>query len=431
MAVALAALAMAIFAAMLIVSLLGNGESASLQSRGTTTASDAATVPAPAPTDSGDQLQPGRSGCCNQGDLDLFVVAGSAFDRWTSDGGYWGWMNSHYERMIVWRTYWDTRLDDYSDVLVYHNAYSIKVNGDERATEHPDWILRTADGSPVYIPWGCDPKCPQYAANTADPGFREDWFQRIQRDIDAGYRAFHIDDVNYAWRLSNEFGDPSTPLDPQTGEELTLEAWQRAMTELLEEFRHRFPDVEIWHNAIWFADSPDFDNTLIDRQIAAADVVHLERGMNDRGLTLGSGQFGMETFMAYIDRVHAHGAHVALLDQQATSEHEQNYNIAGALLVNDGGDLVSTEAWEYIAPAHLYDGFLVDLGHGQGPRRVVGTTIQREFQGGLVILNQPDAPTVVIELDHAWLDPNGRLVTSVELAPRRAIVLRRPSDQER
>jgi len=359
--------------------------------------------------------------------MGLYVMAKTAFNPWTG-GGHWPWMNQHYESMVVWEPYWDNRLASFDDVTVYRDSYAIKVNSpnDTRYADHPDWVLHDASGDPTYIPFSCSGGCPQYAADIGNQEFRDHWIAAVQAYIDKGYRGLFIDDVNYLWRFGDVNGGDVEPIDPRTGAPLTLGDWQRYMTEFLEQVRAAFPQIEIWHNAIWYADSPGFSNSLINRQIQAADVIQLERGMNDKGLKSGTSKYGMQTFMAFIDRVHANGANVALLDENATDDQGQWYNIAGGLLINNGGDLVTTEDWDLISPTGLFDGFLTDLGHALGPRAVIDGTIQREFTGGLVVMNEPRSDPVTVDLGGEWLTPSGSTVTEVTLGKKEAIVLTRP-----
>lgn len=378
----------------------------------------------PSPTTT---ARPAPQGCCQEGDLDVYVMAKTPFNEWSS-GGHWPWMNANYESMVVWEPYWDNRLASFDDVNVYRNAYGIKVNSsrDTRAADHPDWVLRTSDGSPVYLDFDCAGGCPQYAADIGNPEYRAHWLGEVQRYVDSGYRGLYIDDVNYLWRFAGQFGADIEPINPRTGEPLTLAQWQNDMTEFVEQVRAAFPQIEIWHNSIWYVDSPDFDNPLVDRQIRSADVIQLERGMNDPGLKQGSSKFGMQTFMRFIDRVHANGTAVGLLDEHATNSRGHWFNIAGALLINNGNDLVTTEDWPVIAPTGFFEGFNVDLGNALGPRRVVDDTIQREFTDGLVIMNEPRADRVTVALDETWITPAGERVTSVALDGAEAIVLTRP-----
>ena len=61
-----------------------------------------------------------------------------------------------------------------------------------------------------------------------------------------------------------------------------------------------------------------------------------------------------------------------------------------------------------------------------GPREVVDATIQREFTDGLVIMNEPRADQVTVELDQTWKRQDGTSVSSVTLDGGEATVLMRP-----
>jgi hypothetical protein len=87
---------------------------------------------------------------------------------------------------------------------------------------------------------------------------------------------------------------------------------------------------------------------------------------------------------------------------------------------------VTTEDWPLISPTGLFEGFLTDLGHALGPRQIVDGTIQREFTGGLVVMNEPRSDPVTVDLGGSWITPAGATVTSVTLGTREAIVLTRP-----
>ncbi|MFT7610378.1 MAG: hypothetical protein ACI9MX_003462 [Candidatus Aldehydirespiratoraceae bacterium] len=385
------------------------------------------TVPATTATNPPTTTAPAGPSCCGEGELGIYVMAKTAFNPW-SGGGHWPWMNANYESAVVWEPYWDSRLAEFDDVTVYRDAYAIKVdtNKDTRSVDQPDWLLRDAGGNPAYIPFGCSSGCPQFAADIGNQAFRDHWMGEVQGYINKGYHGLYIDDVNYLWRFGDANGGDIEPIDPRTGQVLTLANWQLYMTEFLEQVRAAFPQIEIWHNAIWYADSPSFGNSLVDRQIRAADFIQLERGMNDPGLKTGTSKYGMQTFMAFIDRIHANGTNVGLLDEHATNSQGQWYNIAGGLLINNGGDLVTTEDWPLISPTGLFAGYLTDLGHSLGPRQVVGGTIQREFTGGLVVMNEPRSDAVTVDLGGSWIDPNGATITSITLATAEAVVLTRP-----
>ena len=272
------------------------------------------------PSDTSATAADSGDGCCGEGHLPVLVNAKSEFDEWTS-GGHWAWMNATYDSMVVWEPYWDSRLDDFDDVFVSRNAYAIKVDVDQdaRSVEHPDWILRNSAGAPVHIPFGCSPICPQYAADVGNSAFRQAFIDDIADLVARGYPGLMLDDVNLEWRFSDRRGEDIVPIDPRTGQALTLTDWQRYMAEFVELIRSEFPDLNIMHNTIWYVEPPDHDNTFVSRQIAAADYLMLERGATDPGLVHGTSTFGMQTFLDYIDEVHALGTNVLLLDETATT----------------------------------------------------------------------------------------------------------------
>ena len=356
--------------------------------------------------------------------MGVLVNAKSEFDQCT-DGRYWAWMNKTYDSMVVWEPYWDSRLDDFNRVFVSRNAYSIKVDTskDARSIEHPEWILRDANGDPVYIPFDCSDLCPQYAADVGNPEFRQAMLDDIATLVRRGYPGLMLDDVNLDWRFSDQKGDDIAPIDPRTGARLTLEDWQRYMTEFVEMIRSTFPGLKIMHNVIWYTEPPQNDNPYLSRQIAAADYLMLERGATDPGLVKGTSRFGMRTFLDYIDSVHALGANVLLLDETATTIKEQWFNLAAGLLASNGHDLVSTEDWDLISPDGFWSGFTTNLGRALGPRYVDENLIRRDFTDGIVLLNEPGRDPVTIRLDAPMRTPSGQLVTSVTLGDREAIVL--------
>ena len=90
------------------------------------------------------------------------------------------------------------------------------------AKEHPDWILKDASGSRLYIPYNCDGgACTQYAADIGNPGWRRHYIDPAKARIARGYRGIFVDDVNLAFKVSNGTGQLVAPIDPRTGEPMT------------------------------------------------------------------------------------------------------------------------------------------------------------------------------------------------------------------
>ncbi len=359
-----------------------------------------------------------------EGDIKVYANAKQELNQWTS-GGNWSSLRNSWDMALVYEPYWDSRLSQFDDVLAYIDLYAIYTDTgrDRRSIDHPEWVLKTAGGSPVYIPFDCNPNCPQYAADISNPAFRRDFIDRL-KDLDArGYPAVLLDDVNMAWRFGTRTGGDTKPIDPNTGAELTLDAWQRYVADFVTQIQRDVPGLRIAHNPIWYVDSPDFNDPEITRQLDNADLVQLERGATDAGLVAGTGRYGLQTFIRYIERVHRLGANVILLDETARSEREQWFNLAVGLLANNGGDYVGTEDLGYIRPDRLWSGFSTNLGRAEGRWRVDNGLLRRDFSHGTVYVNEPGRGSKTVSLSGP-ATVNGRQgVSSFTLQGREAAVV--------
>jgi hypothetical protein len=140
-------------------------------------------------------------------------------------------------------------------------------------------------------------------------------------------------------------------------------------------------------------------------------------------LTAGGGKFGFHTFLAFIDRVQELGANVVLMDETATTEREQRFNLVTGLLVNDGDDMVGTEQVSAITPPGYLHDFDVDLGDALGDRYRWQGVLRRDFTGGTVLLNEPRDAEATVQLDRELLGPDGAVVSSLTLGPAEAAIL--------
>jgi hypothetical protein len=352
----------------------------------------------------------------------FYNVADSDFDVYSSDptAVQQAWMRAHYFRMQTYSPYFDSRLEWYPRAWEYQNAYAIRASSPVMAA-HPEWILRDADGSRLYIPWGCsNGTCPQYAADFGNPEFRADWIREARRVLAMGYIGLWIDDVNMTWRVGNGRGDHVAPIDPRTGAPMTLANWRRYFAEFMEEIRRAFPDVEIAHNAIWYAGNPA--DPYIRRQIAASDYFNLERGATDAGLTGGGGTFGFETFLGFVDAIHALGRGVILMDYGSTVQ-QREYALAAWLLISDGIDLMSSSQLHWTAPDNWWTGYDLNIGEAESGRYAADGVLRRDFQCGTVILNQPGGAPRSITLASPHRTIGGTQVNSVSLAAASAAIL--------
>jgi Hypothetical glycosyl hydrolase family 15 len=345
------------------------------------------------------------------GSVRLARPAESDFDRYTQNPsvGSRAFMRDRFWRMRTYAPYFDQRLSWYPDAWTYRDLYAIYRDGD-LAREHPEWILRDAAGRKLYIPFDCGGgSCTQYAGDIGDPGFRAHWIAEIRQQAER-YRGVFVDDVNLEPRVSNGEGDGVMPLDERTGRTMTQADWRRYMAEFTEQIRAALPGKEIVHNALWFAGHGD---PATRRQLEAATHIEIERGVNDPGLTGGTGQFGYETLLEHIDWLHARGKGV-VLDSYADTRAEVEYELASYFLVSNGRDGLGS-GWRS-APGDWWQGYDVRLGAPRGRRYRWRGLLRRDFERGFVLVNQPGGAATSVDLGPGASDPAGE--------PRSAVVLR-------
>jgi hypothetical protein len=358
----------------------------------------------------------------NQGTVHFLGGASPAFEPFIANQNpaYGAFLRRHVWRMVVYSPHFDGRTRWYPNGLVYEDAYAI-YRGSALATRHPEWILRDAGGNPLYIPFECsNGHCPQYAADISNPAFRRHWIATIQDKLRRGYRGVFIDDVNMDLHVGNGHEQLVAPIDPATHRPMTRSTWRNYMARFMEEIRRALPRAEIVHNAIWYADSPTgIADPSIRREIAAANFINLERGVNDSGLTGGSGTFSLQRMLRYIDAVHALGEGV-ILDGGATDGPGIEYALAAYFLISNENDAVSAGG---MTPVHWWPGFDVNMGEAVGPRRSWSGVLRRDFTRGIVLVKEPGVETRRVQLPSAMRDLSGRLVTSVSLPPASGVVL--------
>ena len=95
----------------------------------------------------------------------------------------------------------------------------------------------------------------------------------------------------------------------------------------------------------------------------SANVIALERGVNDAGLTGGRGPFGLSTFLNYVSFIHRLKRPVIFIEDAPNAD-ARNYGLAGYFLVNNGRDFLSSDPFG--EPDKFWPGYRTGLGQGQG-----------------------------------------------------------------
>ena len=359
-----------------------------------------------------------------EGTATLLLNAKKAFDAHATEAtpatqqfaqdNYWGTRAypPFFDRALGWapRTHF------------YKDLYAIYAGSEqELIDEHPDWVLRDASGEPLFIQYGCSGGvCPQYAADIGNPGWRAHWIADAQAQIDKGYIGIHIDDVNLEMRISNGAEQPVRPIDPRTRAPMTDDDWRRYMAEFVEQVRAAIPGAWISHNPHWWL---DHDDPYVRREVDAADAIQLERSFSDPGLTGGGGKFGFETFLSHIDWLHARGKAVLFSSYAMDSAAGREFELAAYFLVQRPGDAIVVDEEDHAYPDDWWAGWEADLGAARTGSREWQGLLRRDFRGGIVLVNQPEAQTRVVRLKRRYRRLDGSLTRRVVLGEREGAVL--------
>ena len=345
------------------------------------------------------------------GSVNFMRTAEGSFDTFTANPtvAQQEWMKAHYWRMRAYAPYFDSRLAWAPKAWAYQSAYAI-YPGSAVDTQHPEWSLRDAAGNKLYIPFACSGgKCSQYAADIGNPAYRQWWLDQSRAKLSKGYTGLYFDDVNLYRKVSNGSGVAVAPIDPRTGAAMSEPTWQRYLADQMQAARTAFPTTEIIHNSIWFAGDTTADQLRVQR---AADLINLERGVNDDGLTGGTGKWSLQALLAFADHRQAEG-HGVVFDATSTTAAGRLYGLAAYFLISSGRDGLGNN--EGGTPSDWWTGYDVDLGAPLAGRYSWNGLLRRDFERGYTLVNEPAAPTRTVSLPAGSRDLNGTTQTSKTL----------------
>lgn len=327
--------------------------------------------------------------------------------------------------MKVTPVYWDSRLSWYPNAWAYIDSYAI-YPGSDLYRQHPEWVAHDVNGNPLYIQYDCsNGHCSQFAGDISNPEYRNYMVENARSILNKGYKGLWLDDVNLVMRTSDGYGNFVAPQDPETGTPMTTTAWEKYFADYLTQIRRAFPNVEILHNALWFAGSGSRgSDPYVQQEIKAADYIDLERGATDPNVTGDNGPWSIQELFRYVDVVHSLGGAVVYWDYNAPTD----YSVGAYLLTNNGHDGFAAKT-SFFEPRSWP--MNVDLGDAQGDRYPWNDLIRRDFAEGMVLLNPPDGKTKTVQLPGAYTDGSGHVVYSVTLSSKQgAILMGHPAPQK-
>lgn len=320
-------------------------------------------------------------------------------------------MNQHYSRVRAYSPYFDSRTRWYNRGWMYKDAYAIYVKSGDST-----YALKTSTGAPMFIPWGSPGAYTQWAADITNPEFRQQWIAQASVGLKNAYQGLFVDDMNLELKVVDSAGSYVMPRG-KAGD-ITKDVWQEHMAIFMEEIRAAFPDIEIVHNAIW--STPP--NATTNRALAAADYVEIEHGVNDGGIVGGSGKYGFETLLAYIDKRHADGQGV-IIDGQPATEESRQYQLAFYLLISTGMDFIGSEQ-AGSKPDDWWPGYNLQFGRPTTKRYLWKGVLRRSFGQGYVLVNPPGYSPKTLTIT-SGMDISGKPLSTITLPERSGIVIRK------
>jgi hypothetical protein len=340
--------------------------------------------------------------------------------------------NTRFFRMDVFSPYFDSRTAWYPHALVYVDVYGVDP-ANPLVSLHPDWIMHDTSGNLLWIPFNCDGNtCASYAGDFSNPNFRAWWIANAGSALAKGYDGFLLDDVDMDLNASNASYTQAPPVDYTTHQPMTPDVWRMELANFLTQIRQAFPNAEISHNSVWYANTaccaPNWSTLLdrdldpnIQRQIAAADVINKEAGIaSDQSLQGGTGIWSLNALFSYFDRVHAAGRKLTI-EEYAVDRTGQEYGLAGYFIMGSRGDRYGDRSTNPVTG--WWNGFNVNLGDPYGPRTYKNGIFQRNFTGGIVLLADPWAQVQNIPLSQTYTRLDGSVIASVTLGPKQGAIL--------
>ena len=155
-----------------------------------------------------------------------------------------------------------------------------------------------------------------------------------------GYAGLYIDNVNLIRRVSLSNNKEVVPRSRRSKRRISNAVWRRTVARFTRQIRRAMPRTKIAHNVIWFA--PGAKGKWGRMQTRSANVITLERGVNDAGLTGGTFTFGLRTFLRYSDWVHRRKADVMFLETVSDARTGATTASPGYFMVNNGRDTYGT-----------------------------------------------------------------------------------------
>jgi hypothetical protein len=309
-------------------------------------------------------------------------------------------------------------------LLVYENAAFAQKN--EGSRYPAPWYAHDRDGNRVTSTgFG------NYLMDITNPAWAQDVVSRCTVDLSAnGYDGCYLDMLLPAPLLPGYL--TALPVDSGTGQAWTSSGFAAAIFSLATKVRAGLPAIPLAGNALttggrYFATDGTTNAPLLDVLDAGHDEIWLRGGR--QGVTKYPTEKQWLQYVNMLVDAGGRGRRVMVqtkLWTQATQTQVDawhRYTVASFLMGTDGQSYLTfspNQTMPGLTADSAYD--RVDVGAPVGGFAKVGGVYQRQFTGGLAMVN-PTMGSVTVPLSAGYRDLDGATVTSVVLAPNSGQVL--------
>lgn len=237
--------------------------------------------------------------------------------------------------------------------------------------EHPDWVLRYADGEPVYDD-------DYYMIDPASPGWRDFFIQRAsESQAIIGWQGVFLDNIeaSLAKRLRKSGGELPASYPDDASYQAAIEEYLRQLYQgyFQPQGRPLYANIiETADSGVWLRYLQFLDGAMIENFAVDWTDGHLDES-----------QYNLQLELARLTQ--ALGKEIILVSQGTQSDtRRQTFALASYWLVNDG-----RASFRYTNDAHydevwLYDNYDLQPGAPLGPRYREGSLWVRDFTNGQV-----------------------------------------------
>ncbi len=315
------------------------------------------------------------------------------------------------------------------ELSVYMNGVFAQAN--QQDAYPPSWYLRDADGNKISNNWGI------WLMDPANPGWVED---RAQTCLDfmsfSGYDGCFVDNLGPGaiWLPSLS----AEPINPRTGRAWTRQEWMTATTALTEQLQATAAPSPVLVNGLGYGNEYFRGVAPTSDLLEVADGALAEIWLRapSQGISSHRPKSAWLRDVELVADAVARGKTVMVSTKvwtdgsRAQKEAWHRFALASFMLADDGSNYFAFSYGRDEDPTVGNDLWSIDVGEPVGAYEAFEDVYRRDFSQGKVLVN-PTETARTVQLDRAYVDPDGVERTSVRLESHSGTILRTSEADER